>query len=289
MQGLFFLSGMERRLASLRAEVSMPERVKFTAPLLFLHGLWTGGWIWQEVAWALSQRGWESWALDLRGRPGSRPVTDIGKVRLEEYVEDVIVATRHLWASPIVCGYDLGALLALLAGPHLTPRALVCLAPLCPRSWIADGRPPLPLVRLPAVPALLWSRPLPPPRRRVAFDFLFNTLSRPEQRALQPRLAPDSGTVARTLLRSHVPFPEGGVTCPVLIVNGTADRMSPASASRWLAKRLHAEHREYLDQGHWLFTRSHSSQFVTDLHRWLIVTLGEALLVPPEEEDERTD
>src|SRR5687768_14261209 len=103
---------MERRLASLRADVSAPERVKFTAPLLLVHGLWAGSWVWQGAAGALSQRGWECWALDLRGRPGSRPVDDIGKVRLGDYVEDVVAAARALWAPPVVCGHDLGAVLA---------------------------------------------------------------------------------------------------------------------------------------------------------------------------------
>src|SRR5436309_3388174 len=136
---------MEKRLATLRAAVSTPERSKFTAPLLLVHGLWSGSWMWQEVAGTLSQRGWEVWALDLRGRPGSRPVDTLGGVRLEDYVEDVVAAAQALWAPPVVCGHDLGALLALIAAAQVTPRALLLLAPVLPRAWVADGRPPLPL------------------------------------------------------------------------------------------------------------------------------------------------
>src|SRR5438105_3770077 len=91
---------MERRLASLRAEVSAPERNKFTAPLLLLHGLWSGGWVWHEAAGALSQRGWECWALDLRGRPGSRPVEHLGRVAVAGYAEDVLLAAGTLWGAP---------------------------------------------------------------------------------------------------------------------------------------------------------------------------------------------
>jgi len=277
---------MERRLASLRADVSAPERNKFTAPLLFLHGVWAGSWIWQNVAGALSQRGWEGWALDLRGRPGSRPVDALGKIRLEDYVADVVVAARALWAPPVVCGHDLGALLALLTAAQIQPRALILLAPLLPRTWVADGRPPLPLVRLSAVPALLWARPLHPPCATVTRDFLFTALPPSLQAQLHARLQPDSGTVVRALTRGQVPFPAEALQCPVLIVSGGADRMSPPATARWLAARLQAEHREYPGQGHWLLAGEQGKPCVADLHRWLIRTLGEALLVPPEENEE---
>jgi pimeloyl-ACP methyl ester carboxylesterase len=240
--------------------------------------------MWQDVAIALSQRGWECWALDLRGRPGSQSIGNIGTIRLAEYVEDVVTAAQRLWAPPVVWGHDLGALLALLAAPRFTPRALICLAPLLPRVWV-DGRPPLPLIRLSAVPALLWSRPLQPPRRAVAREFLFHALPASLQDQLQTRLLPDSGTVVRTLTRDSVPFPEAGVQCPVLVVNGSEDRMSPPGVSRWLATHLQTDQYEYPGQGHWLPAGPQAPKLVTDLHRWLIQTLGEALLVPPEEEE----
>jgi pimeloyl-ACP methyl ester carboxylesterase len=273
---------MERYLASLRAEVSTPERNKFTAPLLLLHGLWSGGWVWQDVAGVLSQRGWECWALDLRGRPGSRTVEHIGQISLADYVEDVLAAARQLWAPPVVCGYDLGALLAVLAAAQARPRALICLAPLLPQAWTAAGRPPAPLVRLSAVPALLWGYALRPPRRAMARDFLFHTLSPATQARLHARLQPDSGTVVQTITKSDISFPAAGVSCPALVLSGEDDRMSPPAAARGLAERLSAAYRTYPGQGHWLLAGEQGARIAADVHRWLIRTLGEALLVPQE-------
>jgi len=276
---------MERYLAALRAEVSTPERNKFTAPLLLLHGLWSGSWIWQEVAGVWSQRGWECWALDLRGRPGSRSVERLGQISLAEYVEDVLVATQQLWAPPIVCGYDLGALLALLGAAQRRPRAVVCLAPVLPQTWRTEGRPPAPLVRLSAVPALLWGQALRPPRLAMARDFLFNTLSPATQARLQARLQPDSGTVVRTLTRGVVSFTAAEVSCPVLVMSGGADRMSPPATARGLAERLSAAYRPYPGQGHWLLTGEQGALIAGEMHRWLIQTLGETLLVPEDKEE----
>ncbi|HEV8714755.1 MAG TPA: alpha/beta fold hydrolase [Candidatus Binatia bacterium] len=283
--GLFSFLAMERRLASLRAEVSAPERNKFTAPLLLLHGLWSASWIWHEVAGALSQRGWECWALDLRGRPGSRPVEKIGRVTVADYVADVLRAARQLWAAPVICGYDLGALLALLTAAQVRPRAVICLAPLLPQAWVANGRPPAPLVRLSAVPALLWGQALRPPRLAMARDFLFNTLPPAVQSQLYVRLQPDSGVIARALTRGDSSFPVAGAPCPVLVVSGGADRMCPPTTARWLAEHLSAAYRHYPGQGHWLLTGEQGPLLIGDLHRWLVRTLGEALLVPPEEEE----
>jgi len=283
--GLFSFPAMERRLASLRAEVSAPERNKFTAPLLLLHGLWSGGWVWHEAAGALSQRGWECWALDLRGRPGSRPVEHIGRVAVAEYAEDVLLAARQLWAAPVVCGHDLGALLALLTTAQVRPRAVICLAPLLPQAWVANGRPPAPLVRLAAVPALLWGRALRPPRRAMAYDFLFNTLPPAARSRLYARLQPDSGAAAREITRSDFPFPAAGLPCPALVAGGGADRMCPPAAARRLAERLSATYRNYPGQGHWLPAGDQWTTLAGDLHRWLVRTLGEALLVPQESEE----
>ena len=62
--------------------------------------------------------------------------------------------------------------------------------------------------------------------------------------------------------------------------------MVPAPAVRWLADALQATGLSYPDQGHWLPAGSQAATLVGDIHRWLIRSLGEALLLPPEEDEE---
>jgi pimeloyl-ACP methyl ester carboxylesterase len=276
---------MRRPLASLVADVSPPERNKYTAPLLLVHGLWSGSWVWHDVAGALAHRGWECWALELRGRIEGAASTRIGRVSLEDYVEDVRVAAQALWAPPVICGHDLGALLALLVAERIPPRALVCLAPLLPRGWSSNSAPPYPFMHLSAVFAQLWGRPLSPPRHRVACEFLFNTLSSTAQAQALSRLVPDSGTVVRTLTHTSLPLPELSGQFPTLILRGSEDRMSAHTAVRALASRLGVAYREYPGYGHWLPASESGSALVADVHRWLIKMIGESLLVPAEEEE----
>lgn len=275
---------MERYLASLRVDVGIPERIKFTAPCLFLHGLWCGSWMWQAMIGALCQRGWECWALDLRGRPGSRPVPTVGTIQLEDYAEDVVDVARALWGPPVICGHGLGALLAVLTASVIQPRALVLLSPLLPRTWGTGIRLPFPLTSLAVVPAVLGNRPLRPPRFSVARDFLFNTLPATLQAQLHRQLQPDSGAVVRTLARGQLPFPDRPPRCPTLVVHGGADRMSFPAVVQFLVSSCQADSRQYLHHGHWLTASGMAEQLAADVHRWLIHNLGESLLMPPEDE-----
>ena len=273
---------MKQRLAAYTAEVLFPEREKFTAPLLLLPGLWTGSWIWQEVAWGFSQRGWACWALDLYEPHAARRRGDIS---LDDHLTTITTAAAAFDCPPIVIGFDLGSLLSLLVAARVQPRALICISPMLPCNWQPDLRPALPLVRLATLPALLWNRAHPPPSRRLARDFLFHTLPAGLPDQLYDQLEPDSGRVVRTLTRGQTDFPTTPLPCPSLIVWGQEDRMVPAPVVRWLADTLHATGLSYPDQGHWLLAGPQAANLVAGVHRWLVRSLGEALLLSPEEDE----
>ena len=276
---------MQQRLAAQTAQVTLPEREKFTAPLLLLPGLWTGRWAWDEAAWAFSQRGWACWTLDPH-ESGTRrdPVRDT----LDGRAACIASAAAAFDRSPIVIGYDVGALAALLAAGRMPPtagfRALVCVSPLVPRNPQDERGPALPLVRLVALPALLWNRAHPPPSRRMASGFLFHALPAAQRDALATRLRPDAGSVVRDLTRGNVTLPAAPLRCPVCVMWGEDDRMVASPAVRRFAATLHADEHPYASQGHWLLSGPPAATLVGDVHRWLIHTLGDPLLLPPEEE-----
>ena len=274
---------MKQRLATYTAEVLFPEREKFAAPLLFLPGLWTGSWIWHEAAWGFSQRGWVCWALDLYTQQSRR---QCGNTSLEDHLTTITAASAALDDPPIVIGFDLGSLLALLVTARIQPRALVCISPLLPCHWQPALRPALPLVRLAALPALLWNRAHPPPSRRLARDFLFHAVPAALHDQLYAQFEPDSGQVVRTLTRGQTDFPATPLPCPGLVVWGRADRMVPSPAVHWLADSLQTTSLTYPGQGHWLLAGPQAATLVADIHRWLIRSLGEALLLPPEADED---
>ena len=51
----------------IRIETHQPERRSRKPPLLLVHGVLTGSWLWTEFAAFLAERGWEAHAMNLRG------------------------------------------------------------------------------------------------------------------------------------------------------------------------------------------------------------------------------
>src|SRR3989454_10508676 len=70
-----------------------------------------GAWYLRPWLYAAAQSGWDSWAVNLRGHHGSRPVTDLGRVSVSEYVEDVEDCLRQ-FGEAVVIGHSMGGLIA---------------------------------------------------------------------------------------------------------------------------------------------------------------------------------
>lgn len=98
------------------------------APLLFVHGAFTGAWCWDEHFLPyFAARGHESRALDLRGH-GDDP-EDAGAASLEDYVDDVLQAIADMDAPPVLIGHSMGAIVVQRAVHRAAVAAMALLAP----------------------------------------------------------------------------------------------------------------------------------------------------------------
>jgi alpha-beta hydrolase superfamily lysophospholipase len=93
-------------------------------PILFVHGLYHGGWCYEEhfVPWFRS-RGYEAAAVTLRHHdqhhaPGLRVTS------LMDYVADVVAAAARMSSPPVVIGHSMGGFVAqkYLEGHARLPR-----------------------------------------------------------------------------------------------------------------------------------------------------------------------
>ena len=253
-------------------ETMAAESPKFTAPMLLIHGLWCTAPVWHRFMGYFAHRGWTCHALNLRGH-GSRPPEQIGAVRLADYQQDVRQALEACESPPVLVGHDLGALLALWCG-ETTARAIVALAPLVPRT-VAGSKLPL-ATGLRALYAMRRSRPLPPPRGKLAAACFAGG---PPGGA-----TPDSGSALRDLAGDALRL-EGWKGPPTLMLAGERDAVCPPSVVEELAHRTGASWRTIPEAGHALPWEPGWERRVAEIHRWLIQTLGEPLLLPPEPEE----
>lgn len=244
-------------VAGYRLEAHEVENARYRAPIWFIHGLWTGAWCWRPFGSFLAHRGWEALALDLRGRPESRPAAT-GRIKIADYVEDVVaVAQARGGSAPILIGHDLGALVALVAAERIACRAVVALAPPFATAVLEPFREALAARR-----GLLRSR-VPPP----AID-AGEALER-------ERLIDDSPRVARALVEgADVP---ARAAVPVLVVAGTDD---PWLDPRALAAEAERRGFAFLERParHWQLGGKGFERQADLIHRWLVRELGGELL-----------
>jgi pimeloyl-ACP methyl ester carboxylesterase len=259
---------MERQRSHTAIDTIAAESAKFTAPIVLVHGLWCTAAVWHKFMGYLAHRGWTCHALHL-----NRPSDHLTAPRLADYLEVVRGVVAACAAPPVIIGHDLGALLALqCAAPAV--RARVALAPLVPPPVAATPNPIL--VRLRARLAMWRAQPLPVPRGRMATRYFGSSVPGGTR--------PDSSAAARELIRGDVRLALDSTT-PSLVIAADDDPFSPSTDVARLAAHCGALFRSVPNAGHPLPWEAGWEQRVSEIHRWLVQTLGEVLLVPREEEE----
>lgn len=216
-------------------------------PVLFLHGYFADATVFADWLPFFAARGFAPVALNLRGRAGSRPGTEIGGVSIDDYVEDAALAARAL-GRPLVVGHSMGGLLAQRLAELDLAEAAALIAPAPPRG-ITVMTWQLAIRQLKYLPAIVASRPVRPSREDVR-ALVMNRVPADQQDEVIDRLVPDSGRAGRELSITGVPVDAARVRCPLLVVAGTDDRFIPAKTVGRVARRYGVPLRLIPGHGH---------------------------------------
>ena len=120
-------------------ETQQPERRSRKPPLLLVHGALTGSWLWSSFGAYFAERGWEAHAMNLRGHYTS-DLAELDETSMADYAADIGVAVRHLGRPPVVIGWGIGALAAMIYASRNPVLGLVLLGPSVP-AGVAPRRP----------------------------------------------------------------------------------------------------------------------------------------------------
>jgi pimeloyl-ACP methyl ester carboxylesterase len=254
-------------IAGLAVETVEPRGAARPHPLLFLHGMWGGAWMWEPCMQVFAARGWRCHALNLRGHHGSRPVRDIGRVSIHEYVADARAVAEAL-GCPVVVGHSMGGLLAQKLAELLDPPAAVAVTPAAPRGVLALNTLELAWTALRHLHEILGRRPLTPTFAE-AEALLLDHLPEAERRAVYERMVPESGRMTFDIALLGLPVDPRRVRCPMLVVAGADDRITPAKMVRRVARRYDATLREYPGHAHMLLMEPGWERIAGDIAGWI--------------------
>jgi pimeloyl-ACP methyl ester carboxylesterase len=224
-------------VGDLTVAVERPAATTHKPPVLLIHGMFGGAWYWEGYQSLLASRGYATHAINLRGHHGSRPVTDIGKVPLRDFVSDALEVARSL-KNPIVIGHSMGGLIAQKVAEAGLCRACVLLAAAPPRwipvvSWVLMTR------QVKYAKALTLFEPLVPDRSD-ADALMFNRTPMTDRVGFFPRLVPESGRAGFDLSFGVIGVSERRVSAPMYVVTGSDDKFVVPRIARAMAAKYRA-------------------------------------------------
>jgi non-heme chloroperoxidase len=256
----------EMTINGLTMAVEAPATASSTPPILFLPGLSSAAWTFERYQPFFAKRGFTSYALNFRGHGNSRPVSALGRLSIDDYVDDALEVAKSL-GKPIVIGHSMGGLVAqrLAERDAVLAMVLICSAPPAGISALS-ARLALRMVR--TLPSLLLSQPLVP--RRADVDALaLNRVPAAERAAIFARFVPESGRAAREIALGRIAVNAARVTCPVLSVAAADDRLVPERICRRVAARYDAPHRAYAAMGHMMVIEPGWEEPASHILKWL--------------------
>jgi pimeloyl-ACP methyl ester carboxylesterase len=252
--------------SDLNVVIARPATPTTRPPVLLIHGLCAGAWMWQNYQTRLAAAGYESHALNLRGHHGGRPVRDIGKVAMSDYVDDALEVARSL-NNPIVIGHSMGGLIAQKVAEAGVGRALVLIASAPPR-WIPIASAKLVMRQLKFMPQLFLFRPILPDRSD-ADVLMFNRTPLADRDAQYPLLVPDSGRAGFEMSFGVVAVNAQRVTAPTLVVTGLDDQFIVPRIARAEARKYRATLKEFPTHAHHIITEPGWEKPCDEIILWL--------------------
>ena len=233
-----------------------------TKSIVMIHGMWGGAWHWENFKQFFEEKGYQCHTPTLRYHdidPQDTPSPDLATTSVLDYAQDLEEYIRGLDEKPLLMGHSMGGLLAQI----LTARGIACGAVLlCPAppsginnvtwSTIKSFRDIYTTWRF-------WQKP-----NRLSFKTavyaLLHLIPESEQKPLYEKFVYESGWAYfemaywYTGLTNASKVDETKVTCPVLVVAGTHDRATPASACRKVAVKYGpvSTYKEFENHAHWV-------------------------------------
>lgn len=248
-------------------------------PLLFVHGLAHGAWCWAEhFLDYFADRGFDAYALSLRGHGGSAGRERLRWASIADYVDDVAQVAATLPRKPVIAGHSLGGLVVQhYLQQHVAPAA-VLMAP-APGGNIRGH-----MARLlrdnpwPALETLLTLNPgrafaTPARARKLLFS---PELDEQAVRRYVDLLGPDSMRVAGELNYLRPDDPARVRRTPLLVLGAERDYIVQPSDIARTADAYGAESRMLPDIAHDMMLDPGWRRAADAMHEWLSGRLGEA-------------
>lgn len=265
--------------AGLEILKALPPAPSDKPPLLFLHGAFSGAWVWAEhFLGYMAKAGYPAFAVSFRGHASGDPAGVLWRDGLGDYVDDACATMRAIGEAPVMVGHSLGGLVAQLCLGKQALAGLVLMAPvplegLIPTHAQLALEDPALWLELMNVPSFGFADPscVSPRLRRALFA---DDLPRG---AAERHLARMRHTSLRALAEVQLPQiceTAGALKLPALVMGRECDRLIPPGVMRRTAWLHRAELRLLPGSAHMTMLEARWRESADVLTGWLEQNFG---------------
>ncbi|TAL86943.1 MAG: alpha/beta hydrolase [Rhodanobacter sp.] len=230
--------------------------------IFMIHGMWGGPGYWDRFRSIFEPLGYRCLATTLPYHdraPGDAPDPRLGQTSVRDYADALEREITELGRRPILFGHSMGGLLAQILAARGCARAAVLLAPAPPAGITALT----PSVLRSFLPVMMhwgcWRKPMRQPFATAVYSML-HLLPPEQQRLTYDRFVHESGRAACEIglwpLDPHgaTRIDAQAVDCPLLVIAGAEDRITPARVVRKVAQKYGAQatFKSFEHHAHWL-------------------------------------
>ncbi|MDD2223563.1 MAG: alpha/beta hydrolase [Gammaproteobacteria bacterium] len=251
-------------------------------PVLLVHGMWGNQEALKEVHDAFVEQGYVTESLRLpyhcpKAEHTAASKEKLAQTALQDYVVYIIEQVKRQNSPPILIGHSMGGLLVQLVAAQVPCNRLILLSSAAPAginglSLSAIKTFGSNLLRFP-----LWRSITEVKLASIRYG-IANSQSAAVQREIYARSTYESGRatwqISMGLLlgrRSAAYVNTEQIQCPVLIIGGTADRITPINVQRSIAQGFGARGQlvEIPNCCHWTVGGKFFLQIRTEIFQWL--------------------
>ncbi len=245
--------------------------------VVMIHGMWGGPWCWDGYRAMLEADGWSCLVSPLPCHDNdacAAPDPLLGRLSLLDYADALAARITAVGERPIVIGHSMGGLLAQMLAAQGLVRAAVLLAPAAPAGVWAIGPTVVRSFWSILTTWAFWRKPVLQTFDAASYSLL-HRLPPEERREVYGRFGPESGRVVFEIglwlvdARHAARVDAAKVDCPMLVVGGREDRMTPPWALRRVARRYGATYSEYEHHAHWLIGEPGWQDIAAEVLAWM--------------------
>ncbi|MDA2921087.1 alpha/beta hydrolase [Desulfobacterota bacterium AH_259_B03_O07] len=261
------------------------RRSFMTKTIFMIHGMWGNGKSWANYKSFFEEKDYHCITPTLRYHdmdPHEAPDAQLGTTSLLDYAEDLEKEIHQLDVKPVLMGHSMGGLLAQILGSRGLAKALVLLTPASPYGIV---------VLTPSLIKSFWSILTKwgfwkNPHRQTFDETVYSTLHllpANQRKEVFDQFVYESGRVVAEIgfwlfdSKKASRVDESKITCPVLVIAGGEDRITPASVVRKVADKYQSvsTYKAFTNHAHWVIGEPGWQEIADYVSNWLAHVLGE--------------